>query len=128
MSRIRIILLLIFWLPLQGIAAAGMPLCQSAWQPQHAVIDHPDTAARHATLHQLQATHHVHQHNADGQSGAHASCGECDNCHLCAAPLLPLTQAALPGTAHCPVWSYGPSGDFVSHIPLPLVDPPRTSL
>lgn len=66
--RNLIIFSIMLWLPLQGVAAAAMPVCQNSADHQPAQIEHP-------------AHHNCDQ--PDGQPVQKASCDNCALCHLC---------------------------------------------
>ena len=84
--RRLVLILVMLWLPLQGMAAVVMPFCKQA---------HP-AAAGHAD-------HHAHQAQDQHRLPASHACDDCGVCHLACAPAVP-SEAALslapPATEH----------------------------
>lgn len=107
MPRRLVAIFLMFWLPLQGVAAFAMPYCQ-----------HQKTEA--ASIPQQQASHCDHAMNGAGPEHAagiqhstafHDGCDKCAYCQLCSFAALPVVfqlpsdvpASALPGKAMTPV-------------------------
>ena len=85
--RRLVLILVMLWLPLQGMAAVVMPFCKQA---------HLDPSG-HAV------GHHDQQAEDQHQSPAPHACDDCDICHLACAPGVPCEAAltiALPATEH----------------------------
>ena len=81
-----ILAFLLLWLPLQGVAAAGMSFCRH---------DHTPPAAAHSTMNDHQDGHAC-SHDQDASStSSQTSCDDCGYCHLGGAPALLPTLAAL---------------------------------
>jgi hypothetical protein len=78
--RRLVLILVLLWLPLQGVAAVLMPFCEQA-QP---------AAAGHAG-------HHEHQAADQHQPPAPHGCDECGVCHLACAPGMPGAAGLLLG-------------------------------
>lgn len=124
MIRRWILLLLLCWLPLQGLAASAMP----GYSGLHGVY-------RQASIN---ADSHHQQHQVDQHSGPQTQdhqpsplqggCSDCDSCQLCHVPALPLAVAEVPHGASRSILNRHGIADFASHIPCPLVEPPRINL
>jgi hypothetical protein len=86
MARRLVVLLLLLWLPLQGLAALTMPFCR------HAL----DSDLLHSVQEAAPAGHSHHEHGAPApvshgvDHAGSLACNDCGACHLaCAAVLLP---------------------------------------
>ena len=75
--RNAILILLMLWLPLQGVAASLVPLCENA--------------GKASLQHDHQAHHHDHDHNGHPAKNP-LPCGQCDPCHMCCAMAIPATS------------------------------------
>jgi hypothetical protein len=72
--RNAILILLMLWLPLQGVAATLVPLCEKASQ---ASVEHD---------------HQAHHHEHEGHPAKNPlPCDQCDPCHMCCAMAIPAT-------------------------------------
>ncbi len=88
-----LVLALLLWLPLQGIASVAMPFCRHAESMQASTAHGSDS---HAGTHDP-ATHaggdtgHPYPMGADphgGVEGSNLSCNDCGSCQLACAPVM----------------------------------------
>lgn len=105
MTRKIVALFLLFWLPLQGIAAVDMPFCQHALpgaSHRHAGVETgvtqqhgPQSDARashhHSAMHSTLAT------RAPNPSLAELGCNDCGACHLACAAMIPVSLPMMLG-------------------------------
>jgi hypothetical protein len=104
------ILLLLIWLPLQGVAAAAVPFC-----------DHqPPPAAGPADQH---AGHHDAGHGTPDHTALSGACDDCGVCHLACAPAVP-SQTTLPGMCAATQHAVFESGTPPPFVPDLLQRPP----
>jgi hypothetical protein len=99
-SRPIVALLMILWLPLQGVAAVAMPFCKHAFAPPASAGATAQTNLHDGTQH----AHHghsgssSHQHDA-ADTGAQdredsgLACNDCGACHLACSPAAPASSA-----------------------------------
>lgn len=102
--------LLLLWMPLQGIAAVTMPFCAHALSGHAGAIEAAGAADHGAQ----RSEHSAHHHSDEPHDGL--ACNDCGACNLACAPAIPATlyiALDLPPVAF-------PSNYFVS---LRLFDP-----
>jgi len=104
-ARALVSLLMMLWLPVQGVAAFAMPFCEHGFQPlaSTGVTAQPSVhgSAQHAH-HGEQSSSSSHQHHAadvgthdrDGSPNGLA-CNDCGACHLACSPAVPASPAAV---------------------------------
>jgi hypothetical protein len=104
MRSLAMVLLLI-WLPLQGVAAAVMPFCDHQQAPVGSGDHHTD--------------HHLAGHGPLDHSAASGTCDDCGVCHLACAPTVP-SQATLPAvflSAQRAAFECGAPPAFIPDLP-----------
>lgn len=102
---------LLLWLPLQGLAAAGMPYCRH---------DHTPPPAMQTGIQDQHAGHDCgHEQNAPS-AATQTQCDDCGYCHLGAAPALLSTPAGLCDSAR-----FSFKFAFDTHFPLFFPEQPQ---
>jgi hypothetical protein len=92
--RVPIALLMMLWLPLQGVAAVAMPFCMESARPgvdaatSNPHLDHQHVAGVHSedvNASKVPGTSHTPRH---GEHSPHLQCNDCGVCHLACAPMV----------------------------------------
>jgi hypothetical protein len=127
LARRVTLVLLMLWLPLQGVVAVAMPLCPHS-------LGHPGVSS------QPQAGHEHHSHGrhssaADSHAGhdptsserSNLNCNGCGGCHLACAPAVPAATNLAFGSAD-PIYSPLYSTLVRLFIPEQPQPPPNSSI
>jgi ABC-type nickel/cobalt efflux system permease component RcnA len=109
--RSIVLILLMLWLPLQGVAAAVMPFCK-----------HQAGAAAHQAADQH--VHHGHHHGDEPDTASQSfACDDCGTCHLACTPGVPVSATTLGLPRKAELAAFDPSPP-IRHIPEQPKRPP----
>lgn len=117
MLRKVIILFLVFWLPLQGVAALAMPFCEhmaAGVAHEHAQVQHDGHDAHHGG---------GDGNAAHGDDANQAPCDQCGLCHIACAQAVPPGGGAVAASAQ-PMHIPFAETPYASPSPEPLFRPP----